>query len=58
MSQQCFYLQRSLAQKVVKLSQGAVTFILLVDPHLVLLEDAVRLAVRLLELGGRGIDSH
>lgn len=58
MSQQCYYLQRSLAQKVVKLSQGAVTFILLVDPHLVLLEDAVRLAVRLLELGERGIDPH
>lgn len=50
MSQQCYYLQRSLAQKVVKLSHGAVTFILLVDPHLVLLEDAVRLAVRLSEL--------
>lgn len=41
----CFYLEGSFTQEVLKLVNGAVVFLLFVNPHLVNLEDSVRLVL-------------
>ena len=46
----CFYLEGSLTQEVLKLVNGAVVFLLFVNPHLVNLEDSVRLVPSVLKV--------